>query len=667
MPDALISPGMVFGRYPERREPDTGLLDQAAERLWQRFSHRGRFRRRRLREFVRKVDRYTGRLAALSEQELQQSARKAGYRLRRDGLSAAGVAPAFALIREMAGRILNMRHFDSQLMGGWVIINGLLAEMDTGEGKTLTVTLPAATLALAGIRVHVITVNDYLAERDASLMTPLYHALGLSVGSIVEQSTPQQRREAYACDITYCSNKQITFDYLRDRMLLGDRPGSIRLELESLCAGEQDKEAGLLLRGLSFAIVDEADSVMIDEARTPLILSRELPSEQDEETFHQALSLIQALEQGRDFHIDRNERELFLTDKGRQRAEELAAPLGGVWAGRRRREALLKQALSAEYLFYRDRHYLVQDDEVRIVDEYTGRIMKDRSWEQGLHQMIEAKEGCTITGQRETLSRISYQRFFRRYMGLAGTTGTARETAQELHSVYGLQVVAVPTHQPSRRRSKGQRIFRTRQAKWQAVLHRIEKLRARGRPILVGTRSVEDSEQVSALLTENGLPHQVLSARQDKGEAEIISQAGKVGCITVATNMAGRGTDIPLGKGVVELGGLHVIATQRNEARRIDRQLFGRCGRQGDPGSYEMMLSFEDELVIDFYGPRGARSLCRILAWPLPPVSFLARAAMRFPQWAMEQRHRRMRKVFQQMDDQLETLLAFSGRREKSL
>ncbi len=667
MPSTLISPGMVLGRYPERQEPDTGVLDQAAERLWQRFHNQGRFRRAGLRGFVRRVNRHTGALTPLSEQALYQAARQAGYRLRRDGLSPGAAARAFALIREMSGRILKMRHFDAQLMGGWVMINGVLAEMDTGEGKTLTVTLPAAALALAGIRVHVITVNDYLAARDAELMGPLYRALGLSVGSIVEQHTPEQRRVAYGCDITYCSNKQIAFDYLRDRMLLGDRPGTIRLELESLCAGEQGREEKLLMQGLSFAIVDEADSVLIDEARTPLILSRERPGDQQEEIFQQALSLAEKLQQGHDFHIDRNERELFLTEDGRQLAESLAISLGGVWSGWRRREALLKQALSAQYLFHRDRHYLVQDGEVRIIDENTGRIMKDRSWEQGLHQMIEAKEECAITGQRETLSRISYQRFFRRYMGLAGTTGTARETASELHKVYGLQVVAVPTERPSRRRSKGQRILKTRQAKWQAVVRRTQQLRDQGRPVLVGTRSVEDSEQLSELLTEAGLPHQVLSARQDQGEAEIVARAGAAGCITVATNMAGRGTDIPLGKGVVEAGGLHVIATQRNDAWRIDRQLFGRCGRQGDPGSYEMLLSFEDELVADFYTPEGARTLRRLLAWPLPPLPLLARMAMRLPQWAMEQRHRRMRKVFQQTDDQLETLLAFSGRRDKSL
>jgi len=401
--------------------------------------------------------------------------------------------------------------------------------------------------------------------------------------------------------------------------------------------------------------------VLIDEARTPLILSREGAADQKREIYRQAIMIARKLWQGRDFQLDRKRRELQLTEDGRVRAERMAMAIGGLWTGRRNRDALLKQALTALHLFRRDRHYLVQEGKVRIIDEFTGRVMKDRSWEQGLHQMIETKEGCTLTGQRETLTRISYQRFFRRYLGLAGTTGTAREAVREFHAVYQLQMVQIPNHRKCRRENKGQKIFRTGDAKWRAVVHRVRKLQAGGRPVLVGTRTVEDSEHLSRLLTRAGMRHQVLNARQDSDEAEVVRQAGQAGCITVATNMAGRGTDIPLGPGVAKAGGLHVIATERNEARRIDRQLFGRCGRQGDPGSYESLLSCQDELMESFYSPAGARRVGRLLGWPVP---LLGRLAMRFPQWALEQRHRSMRKVFQHMDDNIGKLLAFSGKSE---
>jgi preprotein translocase subunit SecA len=514
---------------------------------------------------------------------------------------------------------------------------------------------------LAGIPVHVITVNDYLVERDAQWMRPVYDALGLSVGIIVEGMDHEARRAAYACDVTYCTNKQLVFDYLRDRLTMGEGTESLRLRLESLYT-DQPRSSKLLLRGLCFAIVDEADSVLVDEARTPLIISRTPENDDQEQLYRQALRLGHELELRTDFDVRRRDREVELTEHGKDRLGVLAAALGSVWRGTRYREELVRQALTALYLFERDKQYLIRDGKVQIIDEYTGRVMPDRSWEQGLHQMIEAKEGCEITVPAVPIARISYQRFFRRYLRLAGMTGTAREIAGELRSVYGLNVVTIPTHRPLRRRRLPSRIFGSGPAKWQAVVERIRGLRAQDRPVLVGTRSVADSETLSQLLHDGGVPHQVLNARQDEHEAHVIAEAGQAGRITVATNMAGRGTDIVLGPGVASTGGLHVIATERHEAGRIDRQLFGRCARQGDPGSIEFILAVDDQLMREFY----PKAFVALLARRRPGLiqRRLGPSLAALPQHAAEHRHARIRRALLKADAQLGDLLAFSGRSE---
>lgn len=566
-------------------------------------------------------------------------------------------------MREAADRSVGQRHFDVQLVGGWILIQGLVAEMETGEGKTLTATLAAATAALAGVPVHIITVNDYLAARDAAWMAPIYRILGLSVGIIVHGMDPSARAAAYACDVTYCTNKEVVFDYLRDRLLLGRRSGRMHLQLDRL-AGTRARAARLLLRGLHYGIVDEADSVLVDEARTPLIISGgDHHSGMGERGIYEtALSVAGRLEPGRDYLGQ--ERAIHLTAAGEVRVSDLTHDLGGVWAGRLRREELVRQALTAQHLFERDQHYLVHDGKVQIIDEYTGRLMADRSWERGLHQLIEVKEGVQVTQQTVPLARISYQRFFRRYLKLAGMTGTAREVAGELASVYGLAVVSVPTNRSLIRRNLGDRVYPSMTAKWDPVVERIRGLHQSGRPVLVGTRFVGTSEDLSRRLTAAGLPHQVLNARQDQEEAEIIAQAGQPGRITVATNMAGRGTDIRLAPGVAELGGLHVIATERHEARRIDRQLFGRCGRQGDPGSYEAMISLEDELI-KTHGGRIWRWLALKVAGSGFPVPGWVR---RFFFWRVqrtaERLYSRTRRDLLKHDTYLETALAFSGRGE---
>ncbi|MGA7986636.1 MAG: preprotein translocase subunit SecA, partial [Burkholderiales bacterium] len=557
----------------------------------------------------------------------------------------------FALVREAARRNVGQRHFDVQLIGGWAMLNGMLAEMETGEGKTLTATLTAATAALAGRAVHVVTVNDYLAERDAETIGPVFRALGLSVGCVKQGMDPASRRAAYRCDVTYCSNKEIAFDYLRDRMVLGGKPRAIAMKLDAL-SGEGASQR-LLLRGLQFAIVDEADSVLVDEARTPLILSTEAKQSQEEALHKQALGLARELGDQdyviRDIGVE-------ITDAGLDRLEEMCQPLSGVWRGPHRREQLVRQALTALHVFERDKHYLVRDDKVVIIDENTGRLMPDRSWEQGLHQLIEIKEGCEVTGRRDTLARISYQRFFRRYVHLAGMTGTASEVARELWAVYRLRVSKIPTNRPARRVRHPDRIYGRTELKWRAVVESVKKQREAGRPVLIGTRSVAASEALAQELEAALIPFRLLNARQDREEAEIVARAGEPGCVTVATNMAGRGTDIKLAPGIAAAGGLHVITTELNDSARIDRQLFGRCGRQGDPGSCEAILAIEEDLVANFL-PLAAERLRHIDQLPLA----LAQSVFGAAQWRAERSHSRARRDLLDLDDYLGDVLAFSG------
>ena len=573
-------------------------------------------------------------------------------RLRREGFTEELAGAAFGLVRAAAERTIGQRHFDVQLVGGWALLKGMVAEMETGEGKTLTATLAAATAALAGRAVHVITVNDYLAERDAQTLRPVYEALGLTVACVKHGMDPEARRAAYGCDVVYCSNKEITFDYLRDRLALGGKPRPIAQRIDALAGGAPQ----LLLRGLQFAIVDEADSVLIDEARTPLILSSSVDAAKEEAVYRQALDLARSLESA---HYRIEESAVELTAAGTARVRALAQPLGGIWNGPRRSELFVRQALTALQLFERDKHYLVRDDKVQIIDEYTGRLMPDRSWEQGLHQLIELKEGVAVTGRRETLARISYQRFFRRYQHLAGMTGTAAEVAGELWAVYRLRVTRIPTNQPVQRRRLADRVFGRGEDKWRAVIAAIIERHAAGQPVLVGTRSVAASEHLASLLEAAGLPFRLLNARQDADEAAIVVQAGEPGRITVATNMAGRGTDIKLAPGVAEGGGLHVICTERHDSGRIDRQLFGRCGRQGDPGSCQAILAADDDLA--------AKHAALPSAW-LARVQCVPERTGRFLYWLAQRRaeaaHSRARRQLLQMDENLGDMLAFSGRGE---
>ena len=652
---ALLRPGIALGHYPQREDMRDGWLDRTAASLAGFVRQQAYGRNPGHEEFIQRVNAAATGLSALSNQQIRDTVPELRRRLYSEGLKDELVAQVFAIAREAADRLLRMRPFDVQLVGGRVMLEGKIAEMETGEGKTLTATLPACAAALAGIPVHIVTVNDFLVMRDAAWMKPVYAFFGLKVGTITEGMQPDERRVAYGCDITYCTNKQLVFDYLKDRLMLGQEARPLHLQIEGLHA-EFPRTRRLLLRGLCFVIVDEADSVLIDEARTPLIISSAGDTSHAKQIYGEAVALARLLRTGTDFVIHPRDREIDLTEAGKRHAAELAEPYGGVWIGPRRREELVRRALSALYLFQRDKHYLVRGEKIQIVDEYTGRVMADRSWERGLHQMIEAKEGVSITGQQETLARISYQRFFRRYLRIAGMTGTAREVARELWSVYGLAVVSIPTNRPVRRQQLEDEVHITATEKWTAIVESVRAHHAAGRPVLVGTRSVAASEHLSELLTAAELPHQVLNARQDQEEAKVVANAGERGRITVATNMAGRGTDIKLGPGVADLGGLHVLATERHDARRIDRQLFGRGGRQGDPGSYQAIVSLEDEIVHEVFGryavPVGKRAprACRLLVGAAQHMA--------------ERHNARTRRELLRVDDHLSDLLAFTGRPE---
>ncbi len=659
---------LAAGRpYAERSEAEAGWHDKAAEYLLaaavRPLRDRLRDPARGLRRIVPLAARHERSLRDFEDSALHTLGASMRSRLRREGFAPELVAECFALVREAASRTLGKRHYDPQLIGGWALLQGRLVEMETGEGKTFAATLPACAVALAGYPVHVITVNDYLAARDAEEMGPLYRFLGLSVGVVVQGMERPARREAYARSITYCTNKELAFDYLRDRVALARRSSRLHLALERL-RGDAARDEEIVLRGLYFGIVDEADSVFIDEARTPLILSSAAQIAEEQAQCVQALKVARTLTAGEDFAVDMAERSVTLTSPGKARLAESAANLDGAWSSKRAREELGTQALSALILYRRDQHYVVSEEKVQIVDESTGRVMPDRAWEHGLHQMIEAKEGCALTGRRDTLARLTYQRLFRRYIRLAGMTGTAKEVAREIGTVYGLGVVRVPLHRPSRRTYLGAHVCATLAEKWNAVADSIERHAGLARrPVLVGTRSVSASEQLSAVLAQRGIEHSLLNAKQDRTEAEVIALAGEPARVTVATNMACRGTDIRLGPGVAERGGLHVILTEYHESRRIDRQLFGRGGRQGDPGSCEAIVSLEDE-TFAVYAP-GATRLARQLraqGRELPAAAYRGLRAL--AQRAAERQSLFVRVQNLKQDRRLDRVLAFSGRGE---
>lgn len=654
-----LRPGVTSGFYPEKKQVSPGPVERGWHTCKGLFLG-GKARPGKYKHILAAIHQHCKKLEKLNDTQFAEQVARLRPVLHQNGLNQDLTVKAFALVREAAWRTLGMRHYDCQLIGGWIMVHGGLAEMETGEGKTLTATLAAGAAGLAGIPVHIVTVNDYLVERDASMMQPLYAAIGLSVAGVTASMDGPARRLGYRCDIAYCTNKQVAFDYLRDRIVLGNDHGRLRFKLEKLHKAESRTDR-LFLRGLCFGIIDEADSVLIDEARTPLIISREIESPGETQTYCEASEFAGLFEMGDDFEVDHQNRSVSLTDAGRKRLREVVKGKGGIWSGLRRSEELIVQALSAQHLYIRDHHYLVQDGKILIIDENTGRIMEDRSWERGLHQLIEIKEYCSVSGQREYIARITYQRFYRRYVCLAGMSGTVSEVQAEIWNVYGLPIEKVITNKPGKRQDLGQTFYLSKDDKWQGVIRRIQKRRVTGQPVLIGTRSVADSEHLSRLLDLQGIEHQVLNARQDHREAEIIALAGTLGSVTVATNMAGRGTDIPLGKGVLEVGGLHVISTEINSSRRIDRQLSGRCGRQGDPGSHEILLAADDELLFHYLSRGIQKYVCGFLLKHSKNFPVLGLYLTGLAQKNVEKKHRTIRRDLLQMEEQVGKLLAFSG------
>ena len=618
-------------------------------------------RRRRLARRARAAAAMDSRFRDLAEARLKDQAHRMRDLFRRGRHTGGDVLSAVALVREVAARQLGERPFETQVAGALGLYAGCAVEMATGEGKTLAATMPAALVGWQGRGCHIITVNDYLAKRDAEWMGSIYRFCGLSVAYIDQQMEPADRREAYRADITYCTNKEVTADFLRDRLALGRIGGLSEALLARIVEGSGRGTDRLVQRGLNHAIVDEADSVLIDEAVTPLIISGEAPNPEQVEAFTHAFELAEGLAPGRHYRFNERYRDVELTDAGRGELARLAEAFGGLWRGARRREEFVVQALTAARHYRRDKHYVVQDGKVVIVDEFTGRLMPDREWRDGLHQAVQAKEQLDVLPPKDTYARISFQRFFRMYRKLAGMTGTAAEAKAEFWQMYHLPVVVVPTHRPCIRQVARDRVFATQLAKWQAVVDEIRRLHATGRPILVGTRSVQASEHLSRILATEGLDHQVLNAVRHAEEAQIVAGAGQTGRITVATNMAGRGTDIRLGAGVAERGGLAVLATERHEAGRIDRQLFGRCARQGDPGSAQAFVSLADELVRR-HAPHASAWVRRRFGHTDRDVSSaLTRRVFNAAQRRAERLALRSRKGVLRTDDWLDEYLGFAG------
>ncbi len=584
----------------------------------------------RLTETVEVINSWEDEFSPLTDAQLRAKTGEFKERVATGESLDALLPEAFAVVREAAKRTLGQRHYDVQLMGGIVLHEGRIAEMKTGEGKTLVATLPVYLNALSGKGVHVITVNDYLAKRDSEWMGQIYTFLGLSVGVIVHGLDFAQRREAYHSDITYGTNNEFGFDYLRDNMVT---------------APDQ-----LVQCEMNYSIVDEVDSILIDEARTPLIISGQ--AEDSTKHYFQFAQIVPKLKAEEDYTVDEKARTVAITESGVEKVEKILGIENLFDDANFELNHYLNQALKAKALFSLDRDYVVKDGEVIIVDEFTGRLMPGRRYSDGLHQAIEAKENVRIAHESQTLAAITYQNYFRMYKKLAGMTGTAATEEQEFRKIYGVDVVVIPTNKPLIREDKSDAVYKTSKGKYLAVIRDIVAKHKTGQPVLVGTISIERSEMISKLLGREGVPHQVLNAKFHEKEAEIIKNAGQLGMVTIATNMAGRGTDIVLGDGVTELGGLHIIGTERHESRRIDNQLRGRAGRQGDPGSTRFYVSLEDDLM-RLFGSDRISGIMERLGWDedQPIEHAQISRAIEGAQKKVEAHHFEIRKQVLQFDD----------------
>ncbi len=637
-------PGLLWGAYPQRRPPRQHLAQRCNAALrWAMDLALDALPGMQARSDAAWLAALRADMQALRATPLLDSAATLRSTFLREGLRAATLRRALALASLAAERELGLTPFDGQLLAARTVLDNRLAEMATGEGKTLAVALAAATGALAGMPVHVITANDYLVARDAAALAPLYQALGLGVGCVVQADAPAARAPAYACHITYVTAKELVFDYLRDGLAQ---------------AGDAARRAPTLLRGLCLAIIDEADAILIDEACVPLILSAPSPQAEPTEHAQQSLQLAGRLHEGWHFKLSPDALDARLTSAGQQWLEEEARALPRLWRNRVQREHAVSMALVALHLLQRQRHYVVRAGKVQIVDAATGRVAVGRAWSQGLQQLVELKEGCATTPGLVTLAQISYQRFFPRYHRLGGLSGTLSEARGELLHTYGLSVRRIALRKADCRSVLPERLFASHAQMWPAVAHSVAALHALGRPVLVATDSVAETETAARSLAALGLPHRVLHAADDAEEAQTVALAGQRGAITVTTNMAGRGTDIMLGEGVAQAGGLHLICCQHNASARIDRQLAGRAARQGDPGSVQVCLSLQSHLLAPGLHPAARAVLARTAAhWP----AWAVRALRRAPQRQREAADALQRKRLAEQDERLARQLAFCG------
>lgn len=656
----MIGPDRSPAATPERRWPIRKWWDQLAITLQTALRPAAGKLTAGDYAFARRVIRQGRHFASLPDDELALAAAALRPRLLREGLGGRAGIAAFALTREAAFRVLGFRHHPVQIIGALHIMRGDLIEMSTGEGKTATTVLAAATVALAGVPVHVLTVNEYLRARDYETLAPIYTLLGLSSAEVDPEMDEGAKPAAYAAAVCHVTHKTLVFDYMRARLGQPELSSQPRLAAARLTGAAPPGKLPVP-PALGFAIVDEADSVLIDEAQTPLVIAAPENRTQAQDCAL-ALSVAGLLESGSGFVLRKDARRIDLTDAGRAVIARAVAQNGGLWEIPRAREEMVGQALSALHLYQRDQHYIVVEDKVQIVDEFTGRILADRQWQAGLHQMIETREGLEISAERNTLAQITFQEFFRRYLWFGGMSGTLAEVARECRRVYGRPITRIPTHRRSRRRDLGTRLYTTEAAKLAAIAARAARMATRrARPVLIGTRSVEVSEQLAALLAARDVPHRVLNARQDSEEAAIIAGAGQSGQITIATNMAGRGTDIKLSGAARAAGGLHVILTEFHETSRVDRQLFGRAGRQGDPGSIESVVALQDPVLRRFAG-LGCAVLALMPRWRGRLPGVLARPLRALAQARAGRLSARNRAATLRRSDRLARMLAFTGR-----
>jgi len=649
--------------YPEQR----GKLPTKIEDIWQNhvlfYQSLFPLNRTAMSRVVQDINAHKHRLAGIDDREINQEIQSLRTNMRSRDISFANVCQAFALIREKASRNLDLHHHDVQLQGGWALLHGNVVEMKAGEGKTLTATLPACTLAMSGIPTHVITASQYLADRDYMAMKPLYESMGISVALLKHGMLSAERRHAYLCDVVYCSARELVFDYLKDHLIAPQRSGRISRAVQRLYGGFGNSE-NHYLRGLHFAIIDDADTVLIDQALTPVAISGEKNNIFDEPVYRQALRSARQLELDSDFMIGNDGYEINFTDQGKDRCAELSLEAGGFWNVRRIREMLLLQALTALNCLSKDVHYSVQNHKVAPLGRVTEAITLHRMWSSGLQQMVECKEGCPITSPKDTLARITFQRFFRRYYHLAGITGTANEARRQFWSIYRLKVAVVPPSRPDKCRRLTESCLTTSAEKLERLVSETGSIHRSGRPVLIGSVSADATERISAKLTQSNLPHTIVNGTKAEPDAASMSNIGNSGQITITTSFSGPGIDLSLASSIVTEGGLHIIASEKNIYGRLDRQLIGNCGKQGEPGSYSFFFSLEDGLFQKISIPL-LRSLLSFTLNRYPSLGhYLVMKTSKFIQRQLASQHYRRCRTMLRHEDSLDRQLAFSGEGE---